>query len=143
MEMGKIFTENTTETLPQIAFASREGSPKRVVLVFESEIIGDNKGDGASEEHGKELMLHTLQSLKDAKTVPDEIILLHDAVKLILPESEVFSCWKDILDREIMVKACNETLFYLGKISEDPRIIGEDMSDLLQSMLTADRVIRL
>ena len=143
MEMGKIFTEGNTETLPQIALSSREGSPKRVVLVFESEIIGDNKGDGASEEHGKELMLHTLQSLKDAKMVPDEIILLHDAVKLILPESEVSSCWKDILDREIMVKACNETLFYLGKIPEDPRIICEDMSDLLQSMLTADRVIRL
>ena len=143
MEMGKIFTEGNTETLPQIALSSREGSPKRVVLVFESEIIGDNKGDGASEEHGKELMLHTLQSLKDAKIVPDEIILLHDAVKLILPESEVYSCWKDILDREIMVKACNETLFYLGKIPEDPRIICEDMSDLLQSMLTADRVIRL
>ncbi|MBO4650378.1 MAG: hypothetical protein IKX04_06085 [Clostridiales bacterium] len=143
MEMGKIFTEGNTETLPQIALSSREGSPKRVVLVFESEIIGDNKGDGASEEHGKELMLHTLQSLKDAKMVPDEIILLHDAVKLILPESEVYSCWKDILDREIMVKACNETLFYLGKIPEDPRIICEDMSDLLQSMLTADRVIRL
>ena len=143
MEMGKIFTEGNTETLPQIALSSREGSPKRVVLVFESEIIGDNKGDGASEEHGKELMLHTLQSLKNAKMVPDEIILLHDAVKLILPESEVYSCWKDILDREIMVKACNETLFYLGKIPEDPRIICEDMSDLLQSMLTADRVIRL
>ena len=143
MEMGKIFTEGNTETLPQIALSSREGSPKRVVLVFESEIIGDNKGDGASEEHGKELMLHTLQSLKDAKMVPDEIILLHDAVKLILPESEVYSCWKDILDREIMVKACNETLFYLGKIPEDPRIICEDMSDLLQSMLTADRVIKL
>lgn len=143
MEMGKIFTEGNTETLPQIALSSREGSPKRVVLVFESEIIGDNKGDGASEEHGKELMLHTLQSLKDAKTVPDEIILLHDAVKLILPESEVYSCWKDILDREIMVKACNETLFYLGKIPEDRRIICEDMADLLQSMLTADRVIRL
>ena len=143
MEMGKIFTEGNPETLPQIALSSREGSPKRVVLVFESEIIGDNKGDGASEEHGKELMLHTLQSLKDAKMVPDEIILLHDAVKLILPESEVYSCWKDILDREIMVKACNETLFYLGKIPEDPRIICEDMSDLLQSMLTADRVIRL
>ena len=73
MEMGKIFTENTTETLPQIAFASREGSPKRVVLVFESEIIGDNKGDGASEEqryprprdHGQSLQRDAFLSGKD------------------------------------------------------------------------------
>ena len=88
-------------------------------------------------------MLHSLKSLKTAKAVPDEIILIHDGVKLILPENECFQCWKDILDREIVVKACNETLFYLGKIPEDPRIICEDMADLLQSMLTADRIIRL
>jgi len=143
MEMGKLFTGDTTKVVPQIALTDREGSPKRVVLVIEGEIVGDNKGDEISKEHGKDLMLHSLKSLKTAKTVPDEIILIHDGVKLILPESECFQCWKDILDREIVVKACNETLFYLGKIPEDPRIICEDMADLLQSMLTADRVIRL
>ena len=143
MEMGKLFTGDTTKVVPQIALTDREGSPKRVVLVIEGEIVGDNKGDEISQEHGKDLMLHSLKSLKTAKTVPDEIILIHDGVKLILPESECFQCWKDILDREIVVKACNETLFYLGKIPEDPRIICEDMADLLQSMLTADRVIRL
>jgi len=141
--MGKLFTGDTTKVVPQIALTDREGSPKRVVLVIEGEIVGDNKGDEISKEHGKDLMLHSLKSLKTAKTVPDEIILIHDGVKLILPESECFQCWKDILDREIVVKACNETLFYLGKIPEDPRIICEDMADLLQSMLTADRVIRL
>ncbi|HAU50331.1 MAG TPA: hypothetical protein DCW43_00975 [Clostridiales bacterium] len=143
MEMGKLFTGDTTKVVPQIALTDKEGSPKRVVLVIEGEIVGDNKGDEISKEHGKDLMLHSLKSLKTAKTVPDEIILIHDGVKLILPESECFQCWKDILDREIVVKACNETLFYLGKIPEDPRIICEDMADLLQSMLTADRVIRL
>ncbi|MEE3352068.1 MAG: hypothetical protein VZR13_06640 [Saccharofermentanaceae bacterium] len=143
MEMGKLFTGDTTKVVPQIALTDKEGSPKRVVLVIEGEIVGDNKGDEISQEHGKDLMLHSLKSLKTAKTVPDEIILIHDGVKLILPESECFQCWKDILDREIVVKACNETLFYLGKIPEDPRIICEDMADLLQSMLTADRVIRL
>ena len=56
---------------------------------------------------------------------------------------EAVSAIEDILDREIVVKACNESLFYLGKIPEDPRIICEDMADLLQSMLTADRVVRL
>jgi len=141
--MGKLFTGDTTKVVPQIALTDKEGSPKRVVLVIEGEIVGDNKGDEISKEHGKDLMLHSLKSLKTAKTVPDEIILIHDGVKLILPESECFQCWKDILDREIVVKACNETLFYLGKIPEDPRIICEDMADLLQSMLTADRVIRL
>lgn len=143
MEMGKLFTGDTTKVVPQIALTDKEGSPKRVVLVIEGEIVGDNKGDEISQEHGKDLMLHSLKSLKTAKTVPDEIILIHDGVKLILPESECFQYWKDILDREIVVKACNETLFYLGKIPEDPRIICEDMADLLQSMLTADRVIRL
>ncbi|HBZ77792.1 MAG TPA: hypothetical protein DEO39_03685 [Clostridiales bacterium] len=143
MEMGKLFTGDTTKVVPQIALTDKEGSPKRVVLVIEGEIVGDNKGDEISQEHGKDLMLHSLKSLKTAKTVPDEIILIHDGVKLILPESECFQCWKDILDREIVVKTCNETLFYLGKIPEDPRIICEDMADLLQSMLTADRVIRL
>ncbi|MBR6254176.1 MAG: hypothetical protein IKR22_01950 [Clostridiales bacterium] len=143
MEMGKIFTNENTQTVPQIALTDREGSPKRVVLVIEGEIVGDNKGDDASQEHGKELMLHALKSLKTAKVVPDEIILIHDGVRLILPESECFCCWKDILDREIVVKACNETLFYLGKIPEDPRIICEDMAALLQSMLTADRIVRL
>lgn len=143
MEMGKLFTGDTTKVVPQIALTDKEESPKRVVLVIEGEIVGDNKGDEISQEHGKDLMLHSLKSLKTAKTVPDEIILIHDGVKLILPESECFQYWKDILDREIVVKACNETLFYLGKIPEDPRIICEDMADLLQSMLTADRVIRL
>ena len=143
MEMGKIFTDENTKTIPQIALTARDGAPKRVVLLIEGEIVGDNKGDEASQEHGSELMLHSLSSLKTAKAVPDEIILVHDSVKLLLPESACFSCWKDILDREIVVKACNETLFYLGKIPEDPRIICEDMSDLLQSLLTADRVIRL
>lgn len=141
--MGKLFTGDTTKTVPQIALTDKEGSPKRVVLVIEGEIVGDNKGDEISQEHGKDLMLHSLKSLKTAKAVPDEIILIHDGVKLILPENECFQCWKDILDREIVVKACNETLFYLGKIPEDPRIICEDMADLLQSMLTADRIIRL
>lgn len=143
MEMGKLFTGETTQTVPQIALTDKDGSPKRVVLVIEGEIVGDNKGDEISQEHGKDLMLHSLKSLKTAKAVPDEIILIHDGVKLILPENECFPCWKDILDREIVVKACNETLFYLGKIPEDPRIICEDMADLLQSMLTADRVVRL
>ena len=129
--------------MPQIALTANEGKPKKVVLVIGGEIVGDNKGDEASEEHGRELMLHSLKSLKSAKVVPDEIILLHDGVKLILPESECFSCWKDILDREITVKACNETLFYLGKIPEHPRILCEDMDQLLQSMLTADRIVRL
>ena len=143
MEMEKIFTDENTKTIPQIALTARDGAPKRVVLLIEGEIVGDNKGDETSLEHGSDLMLHALSSLKTAKAVPDEIILVHDGVKLLLPESVCFSCWKDILDREIVVKACNETLFYLGKIPEDPRIICEDMSELLQSLLTADRVIRL
>ncbi|MBP5492085.1 MAG: hypothetical protein J6Y08_04505 [Clostridiales bacterium] len=143
MEMDEFFTKDTTQVVPQIALTANEGKPKKVVLVIGGEIVGDNKGDEASEEHGRELMLHSLKSLKSAKVVPDEIILLHDGVKLILPESECFSCWKDILDREITVKACNETLFYLGKIPEDPRILCEDMDQLLQSMLTADRIVRL
>ena len=70
MEMGKIFTSGSTQTVPQIALTDREGSPKRVVLVIEGEIVGDNKGDDASQEHGKELMLHSLKSLKTAKIVP-------------------------------------------------------------------------
>ncbi|MBO4927817.1 MAG: hypothetical protein J5379_06180 [Clostridiales bacterium] len=141
--MNEFFTEVPTETVPQIALTAKEGRPRRVVLLIEGEIVGDNKGDEVSLEHGSDLMRHALSSLKTAKTVPDEIILLHDGVKLILPESECYSCWKDILDREIVVKACNETLFYLGKIPEDPRIICEDMAVLLQSLLNADNVVRL
>lgn len=143
MNMDDFFTSSTTEVETQIALVGTNDRPKRVVMVIEGEIIGDNKGDEASEEHGKELMLHALSSLATAKVVPDEIILLHDGVKLLLPESECFSCWKPILDREIGVKACNETLFYLGRVIDDPRVICEDMSDLLQSILTADRVVRL
>lgn len=143
MEMGEFFTSNHTEVEPQIALTGTSDRPKRVVMVIEGEIIGDNKGDEASEEHGKELMLHALKSLASAKAVPDEIILLHDGVKLLLPESECFPCWKPILDREITIKVCNETLFYLGRVIDDPRMICEDMADLLQSILTADRVVRL
>lgn len=143
MSQEEFVISQSTEVEPQIALAGDQGRPKRVVLVIAGEIVGDNKGDEASEEHGKELMLHTLKSLSVAKAVPDEIILLHDGVKLLLPESECCSCWKAILDREITVKACNETLFYLGRVLEDPRIICEDMADLMQSMLTADRVVRL
>ena len=143
MEMDDFFTSNTTKVEPQIALTGANERPKRVVMLIEGEIIGDNKGDEASEEHGKELMLHALSSLASAKHVPDEIILLHDGVKLLLPESECYQCWKPILDREIAVKVCNETLFYLGRVIEDPRMICEDMAVLLQSILTADRVVRL
>lgn len=143
MTMKEFFTQTPTETVPELALVEQGAYPKRVVLLIEGEIVGDNKGDEASEEHGRELMLHALASLGTVKNVPDEIILLHDGVKLILPESECFSCWKSILDREIVVKACNETLFYLGKIPEDPRILCEDMADLLQDLLTADHVVRL
>ena len=143
MTMNEIFTDTPTKVVPELALVGGGERPKRVILLIEGEIVGDNKGDEASEEHGRELMLHTLKSLESAKVVPDEIILLHDAVKLILPESECYSCWRSILDREIVVKACNETLFYLGKIPEDPRILCEDMADLLQDLLTADNVVRL
>ena len=143
MTMKEFFTQTPTETVPELALVEQGAHPKRVVLLIEGEIVGDNKGDEASEEHGRELMLHALASLGTVKNVPDEIILLHDGVKLILPESECFSCWKSILDREIVVKACNETLFYLGNIPEDPRILCEDMADLLQDLLTADHVVRL
>ena len=143
MTMKDIFGEQETETVPELALVENDARPKRVVLLIEGEIVGDNKGDAASEEHGRELMLHTLQSLDHARIVPDEIILLHDGVKLILPESECYPCWKSILSREIVVKACNESLFYLGKIPEDPRILCEDMADLLQDLLTADNVVRL
>ncbi|MBR5974907.1 MAG: hypothetical protein IK020_06955 [Clostridiales bacterium] len=143
MTMNEIFTDTPTKVVPELALVGGGERPKRVILLIEGEIVGDNKGDEASEEHGRELMLHTLKSLESAKVVPDEIILLHDAVRLILPESECYSCWRSILDREIVVKACNETLFYLGKIPEDPRILCEDMADLLQDLLTADNVVRL
>ncbi len=143
MTMKEFFTQTPTETVPELEQVEQGARPQRVVLLIEGETVGDNKGDEASEEHGRELMLHALASLGTVKNVPDEIILLHDGVKLILPESECFSCWKSILDREIVVKACNETLFYLGKIPEDPRILCEDMADLLQDLLTADHVVRL
>ena len=143
MTMNEIFTDTPTKVVPELALVGGGERPKRVILLIEGEIVGDNKGDEASEEHGRELMLHTLKSLESARIVPDEIILLHDGVRLILPESECFSCWRSILDREIVVKACNETLFYLGKIPEDPRILCEDMADLLQDLLTADNVVRL
>ena len=143
MTMNEIFTDTPTKVVPELALVEQGARPKRVILLIEGEIVGDNKGDEASEEHGRELMLHTLKSLESARIVPDEIILLHDGVRLILPESECYSCWRSILDREIVVKACNETLFYLGKIPEDPRILCEDMADLLQDLLTADNVVRL
>ena len=143
VEVEKIFTETPTQAVPQFALTEKEGNPKRVVLLIEGEIIGDADGDKEAKEHGAELMLHALSSLEKAKVVPDEIILLHDGVKLLLRENECFICWKAILDREIVVKACNETLFYLGKIPEDPRILCEDMEDLLQDLLTADQVVRL
>lgn len=143
MDKEELFTGNTTKVVPQYALQEQGGRPKRVVLVIESEIVGDKSADELAEEHGKDLMLHALKSLENAKIVPDEIILLHDGVRLLFPECEASSCWKNILNREIVVKACNETLFYLGKIPEDPRIICEDMADLLQSMLTADRIVRL
>ena len=137
------FQSMGTKTEPQIALMAQGDRPKRVVLVIEGEMVGDNKGDEAAEEHGRELMLHALRSLEDARAVPDEILLLHDGVKLLVPESECYGCWKPILDREIAVRACNETLFYLGRMPEDPRISCEDMADLLQNMLTADRIVRL
>ena len=143
MKMNEIFTETPTKAVPELALVGGGERPKRVILLIEGEIVGDNKGDEASEEHGRELMLHSLTSLGTARIVPDEIILLHDGVRLILPESECYPCWKSILDREIVVKACNETLFYLGKIPEDPRIMCEDMADLLEDLLTADNVVRL
>ncbi len=143
MEMGGFRNQGTTKVETQFALTAQDDRPKRVVLVIAGEIVGDNKGDADSEEHGRELMLHSLKSLGTEKAVPDEIILLHDGVKLLFPESECFKCWKPILDREIVVKACNESLFYLGRMPEDPRIVCEDMSSLLQSLLTADRVVRL
>ena len=51
MEMGKIFNEENTQTIPQIALTARDGAPKRVVLLIEGEIVGDNKGDETSLEH--------------------------------------------------------------------------------------------
>ncbi|MBO4495352.1 MAG: hypothetical protein J5752_05795 [Clostridiales bacterium] len=143
MEIGGFRNQGTTKVEPQFALVGQDERPKRVVLVIEGEIVGDNKGDADSEEHGRELMLHSLKSLATAKAVPDEIILIHDGVKLLLSDSECFGCWKAILDREITVKACNESLFYLGRMPEDARVVCDDMASLLQSMLTADRIVRL
>lgn len=143
MGREELYSENTTKVVPEFALQETGGRPKRVVLLIESEIIGDKSTDEMAEEHGKDLMIHALKSLQNAKAVPDEIILLHDGVRLLFSDNEAYSCWKSILDREIVVKACNETLFYLGKIPEDPRIICEDMAELLQSLLTADRIVRL
>jgi len=143
MEIGGFRNQGSTKLETKFAMVGQDERPKRVILVIEGEIVGDNKGDEESLEHGRELMLHSLKSLATAKAVPDEIMLIHDGVKLLFPDSECFSCWKAILDREIAVKACNESLFYLGRMPEDARIVCEDMATLLQSMLTADRIVRI
>ena len=54
MKMNEIFTETPTKAVPELALVGGGERPKRVILLIEGEIVGDNKGDEASEEHGRE-----------------------------------------------------------------------------------------
>ncbi|HOO61102.1 MAG TPA: hypothetical protein PKV44_01575 [Bacillota bacterium] len=131
-------TQTDTILRSQYAIEDEKNHDGKTVIA----IGGDTIGDMDDYEHGQELLLTALHSLENGKKLPDEILLFHKAVLLVDEEHEAASIWQKLIERDVVIKACNESLFYYVKVPGNVLIECVSMADLVQTMLSAEKVIR-
>ena len=114
------------------------GKAEKVVIYINSDVLGIGE-----EALGSILMRSFLKTLLDLETRPSRMILINSGVRLTSEGSEVLETLKALSEKGVEVLSCGTCLDFYG-LKEKVRI-GKvtNMFEIAQSLLTADRVIRI
>jgi len=131
---------------PQTSFALTEPYARsgRVVVAISSDTAGGRAEDsGASDaEHGTELLRIFLENLCERSNLPDEVLLYGRGVLLAAEGHPVLPSIRLLCHREVLVKACSESLLFYKTKPAEHNVQPVPMSEITRSLMRADRVIR-
>jgi selenium metabolism protein YedF len=117
------------------ASAQRAG---KVVVYINSNLLGVGE-----EALGTILMRSFLKTLLDLKPIPSKLIFINSGVRLTTEGSEVLETLKTLSEKGAEILSCGTCLDFYGLKAKLKVGIISNMYDIAQSLLDADRLIRL
>ncbi|MDD4095628.1 MAG: hypothetical protein PHP22_05230 [Oscillospiraceae bacterium] len=131
---------------PQTSFALTEPYARsgRVVVAISSDTIGmlTEESGVPGAEHGAELLRIFLETLCERSNLPDEVLLYGRGVFLAADGHPALPSIRLLCHREVLIKACSESLHFYEKKPAEPNVQPVPMSEITRIMMRADRVIR-
>lgn len=102
----------------------------------------DRLGEG-SEELGNVLVGGFLNTLNERDVLPDKIIFMNSGINLVLNDSPALPLLKELADKKVDLVSCGTCLDYFGKMDELAVGRVSNMYEILESMLSVQKVINI
>lgn len=119
--------------------APKEKRAKYSSLIFvNSDVIG--KGSG---ELGEALLKAFLNTLAESDNKPDKLVFMNSGVRMVVQDSGALDSLKNLENQGVEVLACGTCLDYFNLKDQIAAGRISNMYDILDSMLTADKVITI
>ncbi len=119
--------------------APKEKRAKHSSLIFvNSDMIG--KG---SDELGEALLKAFLNTLAASDNKPDKLVFMNSGVRMVAQDSGALDSLKNLENQGVEVLACGTCLDYFSLKDQIAAGRISNMYDILDSMLTADKVITI
>ncbi len=119
--------------------APKEKRAKHSSLIFvNSDMIG--KG---SDELGEALLKTFLNTLAESDNKPDKLVFMNSGVRMVAQDSGALDSLKNLENQGVEVLACGTCLDYFNLKDQIAAGRISNMYDILDSMLTADKVITI
>jgi len=109
------------------------------VIVF---ITTDKLGEG-DERLGMILMKAFLNTLHDSEPKPEKVIFINNGVRLNTEDSEVLDSLEALSDDGVQIVTCGTCLNYYGILEQLRFGIVGNMYDIVNSLLEADKIIKI
>lgn len=135
-EPGLLHADADAVTETSFSIYEHGRHPSRVAVAISSDAIGSS-----DRTHGTELLIQFMKSLCERALLPDEVLLYHRGVLLLSEESSAQDWIRCLCNRDVEVKACEESLAFYGVKTVVDKVRAVSMNEITRSLLRADRLV--